>query len=138
MLGERNTSFCLVSRAPLEKLLAYKAEKDWKPKWVSSFGSDFNYDFHATLDSKVAPLEYNYKLEAELRRGREVKDVEGEYHGISVFFRSGSDVFHTYSSFARGTESLTDSYALLDITPYGRQEDWEDSPEGWPQRPTYG
>jgi len=61
-----------------------------------------------------------------------------EAHGISVFFRNGSEVFHTYSTYARGCESLTDSYSLLDITPFGRQEDWEESPAGWPQRPTYG
>lgn len=63
---------------------------------------------------------------------------EGEAHGLSVFFRIGDDVYHTYSSYARGVESLTDAYSLLDVAPYGRQEDWEDSPEGWPQKPTYG
>ena len=56
----------------------------------------------------------------------------------SVFFRVGQDVFHTYSTFARGVESIADAYALLDCTPYGRQEDWENSPHGWPQKPTYG
>ena len=64
--------------------------------------------------------------------------AEGEAHGLSVFFRTDDDVFHTYSSFARGVESLTDAYSLLDTTPYGRQQDWEDSPPGWPQQPTYG
>jgi predicted dithiol-disulfide oxidoreductase (DUF899 family) len=63
---------------------------------------------------------------------------KGEEHGLSVFFRIDDDVFHTYSTYARGTESLTDAYALLDRTPYGRQEDFEDSPPGWPQKPTYG
>ena len=55
-----------------------------------------------------------------------------------MFFRVGEDVFHTYSAYARGVECLTDAYSLLDVTPYGRQEDWEDSPSGWPQKPTYG
>jgi predicted dithiol-disulfide oxidoreductase (DUF899 family) len=64
--------------------------------------------------------------------------TKGEEHGLSVFFRIDHDVFHTYSTYARGTESLTDAYALLDRTPYGRQEDFEDSPPGWPQKPTYG
>ena len=50
----------------------------------------------------------------------------------------GDDLFHTYSTYARGTESLTDAYRLLDTTPYGRQQEFEDSPPGWPQRPTYG
>ena len=57
---------------------------------------------------------------------------------LSVFFRLDDAAFHTYSAYARGTEGLTDAYSLLDTTPYGRQQDWEDSPAGWPQRPTYG
>ena len=113
MLGERNTSFVLISRAPLAKLEGYKKLKGWQRPWYSSFGSDFNYDFNATND-------------------------QGEAHGLSVFFRIGDDVYHTYSTYRRGTESLTDAYALLDRTPYGRQEDFEDSPPGWPQKPTYG
>ena len=64
--------------------------------------------------------------------------TEGEEHGLSVFFRLEQDVFHTYSAYARGTESLTNAYTLLDTTPYGRQQDFEDSPRGWPQKPTYG
>nr|MBA3726520.1 DUF899 family protein [Armatimonadota bacterium] len=64
--------------------------------------------------------------------------LKGEEHGLSVFFRDGDNLFHAYSSYARGVESLTDAYRLLDTTPYGRQEDFEDSPPGWPQRPTYG
>jgi predicted dithiol-disulfide oxidoreductase (DUF899 family) len=138
MLGKRNTSFVLISRAPLPRLLAFKAEKAWTCPWYSSFGSDFNYDFHVTLDEKVAPIEYNYMTKAELEARRGPGNVEGEDHGLSVFFRLGTDIFHTYSAYARGTEGLTDSYALLDVTPYGRQEDWEDSPTGWPQKPTYG
>ncbi len=113
MLPARDTQFVLISRAPLEKLQAYKTRKGWDRPWYSSFGSDFNYDFQVTTD-------------------------KGETHGLSVFFRIDDDIFHTYSTYNRGTESLTDSYRLLDMTPYGRQEDWEDSPTGWPQHPTYG
>jgi predicted dithiol-disulfide oxidoreductase (DUF899 family) len=113
MLPARDTQFVLISRAPLEKLQAYQARKGWDRPWYSSFGSDFNYDFQATTN-------------------------QGETHGLSVFFRIDDDIFHTYSTYNRGTESLTDSYRLLDVTPYGRQEDWEDSPSGWPQHPTYG
>ncbi len=138
MLGERDTSFVLISRAPLAKLEKYKKEMGWDWPWLSSFGSDFNYDFHVTLDEKVAPIEYNYVGKAELEARRGVGKVEGEDHGLSVYFRIGDDTFHTYSAFARGTEGLTDSYRLLDVTPYGRQEDFEDSPNGWPQKPTYG
>jgi predicted dithiol-disulfide oxidoreductase (DUF899 family) len=139
MLNDRDTTFVLVSRAPLAKLEAYKALKGWSVPWVSSFGSDFNYDFHVTLDENVAPSEYNYRTKAELQQRKdESYFMEGEHHGLSVFFRVEEDVFHTYSAYARGTECLTDSYSLLDTTPYGRQEDFEDSPPGWPQRPTYG
>ena len=113
MLPARDTQFVLISRAPLEKLQAYKTRKGWDRPWYSSFGTDFNYDFQVTTDT-------------------------GETHGLSVFFRIDDAVFHTYSTYNRGTESLTDSYRLLDVTPYGRQEDWEDSPAGWPQHPTYG
>ena len=64
--------------------------------------------------------------------------TRGEAHGLSVFFRLDGAAYHTYSTYARGCESLTDAYRLLDLTPYGRQEDFEDSPAGWPQKPTYG
>ena len=137
MLHERDTHFVLISRAPLAKLEAYKAKNGWTRPWFSSFGSDFNYDFHVTLDEKITPIEYNYRTKAEIL-ARKSPDPEGEAHGLSVFFRVEDDVFHTYSSFARGVESLTDAYSLLDTTPYGRQQDWEDSPPGWPQQPTYG
>ncbi|MBD1870947.1 DUF899 domain-containing protein [Leptolyngbya sp. FACHB-671] len=138
MLSDRDTTFVLVSRAPLPKLEAYKTLKGWTVPWYSSFGSDFNYDFHVTLDENIAPIEYNYRDKAELERRNGSNVMQGESHGLSVFFRIGDDVFHTYSTYGRGVESLTDSYSLLDMTPYGRQEDFEDSPPGWPQQPTYG
>ena len=136
-MEDRDTHFVMVSRAPLEKLLAYKKEHGWRQDWVSSLGSDFNYDFHVTLDDAVTPREYNYLAGPELdaKNGR---SITGEEHGLSVFFRIGDDIFHTYSCFARGTEGITDAYRLLDITPYGRQQDFEDSPAGFPQKPTYG
>jgi predicted dithiol-disulfide oxidoreductase (DUF899 family) len=138
MLQARDTNFVLISRAPFAKLEALKKKKGWKWPWYSSFGSDFNYDFHVTLDEKVCPVEYDYRSKAEMIARDVPNPTEGEEHGISVFFRLDDDVFHTYSAYARGTEGLSDSYSLLDLTPYGRQEDWEDSPAGWPQRPTYG
>jgi predicted dithiol-disulfide oxidoreductase (DUF899 family) len=130
LLNERDTTFALISRAPLPKLEAYKTLRGWDRKWYSSFGSDFNYDFHTTLDKDIAPPEYNFKPEPP--------ETKGESHGLSVFFRIGEDVYHTNSVYARGVEDLSDSYRLLDMTPYGRQEDFEDSPAGWPQKPTYG
>ena len=139
LLKRRNTNFVLISRAPLAKLEKYKAERGWNRPWYSSFGSDFNYDFHATIDPEVAPVEYNYRTQEEMdaAAGKKVAS-KGEQHALSVFFRAGEDLFHSYASFARGNENATNSHALLDITPYGRQEDWEDSPAGWPQKPTYG
>jgi len=137
-LNRSNTTFALISRAPIAKLEEYKAKKGWKQKWVSSFDSDFNYDFHATMDSAKAPVEYNYLTKAEIEARGLTYITEGEQHGLSVFFRLDDEVFHTYSSYARGVEGLTDANSLLDVTPYGRQEDWEDSPAGWPQNPTYG
>ncbi|MFQ4139806.1 DUF899 domain-containing protein [Nodosilinea sp. PGN35] len=137
LLYERDTTLALVSRAPLAKLSAYRARHRWTLPWVSSFNSDFNYDFHVTLDDAVAPVEYNYRRREELA-SPQGSPGQGEHHGMSVFFRLDDAVFHTYSAYARGVEGLTDAYSLLDITPYGRQEDFEDSPAGWPQRPTYG
>jgi predicted dithiol-disulfide oxidoreductase (DUF899 family) len=128
LLQARDTTFAVVSRAPLAKLETYKKEKGWDIYWVSSFGSDFNYDFHVTLDPAAGLVEYNYRESA----------IKGEEHGLSVFFRLDDEVFHTYSTYARGNESLTNAYTLLDTTPWGRQQDFEDSPPGWPQRPTYG
>ncbi|MGC4046731.1 MAG: DUF899 domain-containing protein [Armatimonas sp.] len=138
-LAERDTGLVLVSRTPLEKLEAYKAERGWDLPWISSYGTDFNYDFHVTLDENIAPIEYNYKSKEQLiaDRGGD-SDLAGELPGTSIFFRIGDDVYHTYSVYARGGEGVTDAISLLDLTPYGRQEDFEDSPAGWPQKPTYG
>lgn len=68
------------------------------------------------------------------------RTLNGLFDGrrLSVFFRLDDDLFHTYSAYARGTEALTDAYALPDTTPYGRQQSLEDSPADWPQKPTYG
>lgn len=132
-LHDRDTTFALVSRAPYAKLAAYKERRGWSVPWYSSYESDFNYDFHATFDERVAPLEHNFRPIAV-----PVDEQPAESQALSVFFRLDDAVFHTYLAFARGVEGLSNAYAFLDVTPYGRQEDWEDSPSGWPQRPTYG
>ena len=137
-LKDRDATFVLVSRAALPKLEAYKARRGWSVPWYSSFGSDFNYDFHVTNDEKVAPIEYNYRSKAELEARNVANAMAGEEHGLSVFFSLDDEVFHTYSAYARATELLRDTYGLLDATPYGRQQDFEESPAGWPQKPTYG
>ena len=130
-LDRRDTNFVIISRAPIERLETYRKQRGWDWKWVSSFGSDFNYDFYVTQDSSVKPVEYNYKPSEDQTK-------KGEVPGTSVFFRIGDEIYHTFQTFARGNEGTAESYGLLDLTPYGRQEDWEDSPEGWPQKPTYG
>lgn len=133
-LEARNTRFVCVARAPLDKIERYKAKKGWTFPWYSSYGSDFNYDFHVTLDGSVMPVEYNYKTADELAanaaaRGYPQWEQPFELHGLSCFLRDGDDVFHTYSTYGRGTESLGGSYYYLDLTALGRQEDWE-APKG--------
>jgi predicted dithiol-disulfide oxidoreductase (DUF899 family) len=131
-LNVRDTSFAAVSRAPLDKIERYKAKRGWTFPWYSSSGSDFNYDFHATVDKNVAPIEYNYRNEDELKAvgmGWMSDGKSYEEPGYSVFLRDGDDVFHTYSMYARGAEWLGGGYAFLDITPLGRQEEWEE-PKG--------
>jgi predicted dithiol-disulfide oxidoreductase (DUF899 family) len=116
LLEERDTTFVVVSRAPLAKLEAYQELRKWRIDWFSSFGSDFNYDFHVTNDPRIGPEEYNYRGKEETEAAGH-RFPEGEEHGLSVFFNVDDSVFHTYSTYARGTESLTDSYRLLDVTP---------------------
>ncbi|HYZ05478.1 MAG TPA: DUF899 domain-containing protein [Rubrobacter sp.] len=119
-LHVRDTTFVYVSRAPLGKIEAYKASKGWTFPWYSSYGSDFNYDFHATLDASVAPVEYNF------RTMDDQDEQSAEVPGRSSFLREGDSVFHTYSVYARGLETVGGSYYFLDETALGRQEDWEE------------
>jgi predicted dithiol-disulfide oxidoreductase (DUF899 family) len=111
-LHAKDTSFVLVSRAELPKLLAFRDRMGWQLPWVSSAGSTFNEDFQATVDGE-------------------------ERHSVSVFLRDGDTVYHTWQTFNRGEEPFMVVFDLLDLTPYGRQETWEDSPPGWPQQPPY-
>jgi predicted dithiol-disulfide oxidoreductase (DUF899 family) len=111
-LHARNTSFVLVSRAPLVMIEPYKARMGWDVPWFSSFDSDFNVDFGLTTD-------------------------EGERFALSVFLRDGDAIYRSYVTDGRGVEGLGSSSTLLDLTPLGRQEEWEDSPAGWPQTPPW-
>jgi predicted dithiol-disulfide oxidoreductase (DUF899 family) len=124
-LRTRDTSFVLVSRAPLDKLEKYRAVRGWTIPWYSSYGSDFNYDFHATLDRDRQQLVYNYREEPDLV----ADDPSTEVPGFSCFLRDGERVFHTYSTWARGTDTTGSTYSFLDLTALGRQEDWEE-PKG--------
>ena len=113
----------VVSRGPLEKTEPFRQRMGWAVPWYSSLGSDFNYDFHVTLDPAVAPVEYNFRPPPE----------GGEYPmeapGFSYFLRDGDRVFHTYSTYARGVDNLGFVSNFLDLTPLGRQEEWEE-PKG--------
>jgi predicted dithiol-disulfide oxidoreductase (DUF899 family) len=126
-LHARDTSFALVSRAPLAKIEAFKARMGWNLPWYSSFDSDFNYDFHVTQDEAVAPVEYNYRSKAELIEAGLPYLTSGETWGVSVFLRDGDRVFHTYSAYGRGAEVLLGTYSYLDLTPHGRGEEDGDS-----------
>ncbi|MGH3490342.1 MAG: DUF899 domain-containing protein [Actinopolymorphaceae bacterium] len=127
-LKSRDTAYVRISRAPYPKIAAFGAERGWTFPWYSSYGSDFNYDFHVTLDAAVTPIEYNYRNQAELTATDPdwATPRSTEMPGYSCFLRDGDAVFHTYSTYARGTETPNDTYSLLDLTALGRQEDWEE------------
>ena len=132
-LHARDTTFAMVSRAPLSKLERWKAEKGWNVPWYSSYGTDFNYDFGVTIDESVAPPAYNYRTRAEFEAHGDV-DFFGspqpfEMPGQSCFLQVDGHVFHTYSHYARGLESTGGAYYFLDLTALGRQEEWEE-PKG--------
>jgi predicted dithiol-disulfide oxidoreductase (DUF899 family) len=117
-----DTSLVLVSRAPLAKIEPFRARMGWTVPWFSSHDSDFNYDFHVSNDESVAPVEYNYKDAATLVREGLGYVIGGEGQGVSVFLRDGDSVFHTYSAYGRGADSLLGTYHYLDLTPLGRQK----------------
>lgn len=121
-LHRRETTFAMISRAPSEKIERYKKKKGWTVPWYSSFGSDFNYDFHITLDQQVAPVEINYRSKAEFEAEKGPSDMwGGELPGVSVFYRDGNTVLHSYSTYARGVELLVPFVHYLDLAPLGRQ-----------------
>jgi predicted dithiol-disulfide oxidoreductase (DUF899 family) len=137
-LHARDTSLVLVSRAPFGKIQPFKRRMGWSIPWYSSYGSEFNYDFHVTNDESIRPIEYNYQDKAALLRKGESYHLSGEQPGVSVFLRNDeNEIYHTYSTYGRGLDILDGTYNWLDLTAFGRQEEWEDSPPGWPQTPTH-
>ena len=112
-LAARDVSFAVVSLAPMANIGAYRKRMQWPGPWVSSAANTFNTDFGLTTP-------------------------EGENHGLSVFLRDGEAIFRTYFTSARGMETAGNIWNMLDLAPFGRQEEWEDTPAGRPQSPTYG
>jgi predicted dithiol-disulfide oxidoreductase (DUF899 family) len=117
----------MVSRAPLEKLEAWKAQHGWDHiPWYSSGESSFNHDFAVTVEPAQGARVYNYR---DVGDDPDWPDPPYEMPGRSTFLRVGDRIFHTYSQYARGLESTGGSYYFLDLTALGRQEDWEE-PKG--------
>jgi predicted dithiol-disulfide oxidoreductase (DUF899 family) len=118
--GARGISFVAVSRAPVAKIEAFKKRMGWKQRWVSSENTDFNYDYGVSFREGETGG-YNYGD----------KNYGGESPGLSVFMRDGGDVFHTYSSYARGLDILINTYNYIDLTPLGRQEENDSNGMKW-------
>jgi len=109
-LDNYDARFVIVTNGPIDEALAYKAKVGNKMDWYSSSESSF---------------------------GADVGAAPGTGFAVNVFFRDGDTVYRTWHTDGRGTEQLSHSFALIDLLPWGRQEEWQDSPEGWPQAPTY-
>jgi predicted dithiol-disulfide oxidoreductase (DUF899 family) len=130
-LHTRDTSYAMVSRAPLAKLEAWRRRRGWDHiPWYSSGDGDFNYDFGATIDASRGFDRYNYRtLDEYAAMGQEsmqTADQPYDMPGRTCFLQTDGRVFRTYSQYARGLEGTGGSYAFLDLTALGRQEDWEE------------
>jgi predicted dithiol-disulfide oxidoreductase (DUF899 family) len=122
-LQNHDVAFTAVSRAPLDKVMAYRDRMGWNFPWVSSGRTDFNYDFHVTIDADVAPVEYNFRGVEELeRRNVAWREWAGEQPGMSAFAIEDGVVYHTYSAYARGLDTLWTMWQWLDRAPLGRDE----------------
>lgn len=125
-LEERDVKLMAVSRAPYSTIAPFKRRMGWQFDWVSSHGTDFNYDFqasHTPQDISNNTAYYNYEL---------LEYPSEETHGISVFYKDAAgEIFHTYSSYARGCETFANTYNFLDIAPKGRDEEAFEFPMAW-------
>jgi len=125
-LAARDVTMVMVSRAPLAKIEAFKKRMGWQFKWVSSYGSDFNADFHVSFtkdEMAQGKVNYNYTLQ---------EFPSEEAPGISVFCKGADgDTFHTYSTYGRGVEPIVGTYMILDLVPKGRDEDHLAFPKEW-------
>jgi len=127
-LPHRDATFITISRAPLAEIEAYKKRMGWRFKWLSSHGNDFNFDYHVSFteeDEKKNEVCYNYTTQ---------EFISDELPGLSVFYKDEhGDVFHTYSTYARGLDILVGAYNFLDLTPKGRNENPESTMD-WVRR----
>lgn len=125
-LAARDVTLVAVSRAPIDKIAAFKQRMGWHFDWVSSNASDFNYDFHVSFTpEEIAKGKMNYNYHEE-----EFPSVEAP--GLSVFYKDEQgDIYHTYSTYARGVEALLGTYRILDMVPKGRDEDELDFSMAW-------
>lgn len=122
-LHASSTNLALVSRAPLAKIESFKKRMGWTIPWYSSYGSNFNYDFHVTNDESIAPVKYNYRDKSTLEHLGQDYHTEGEQPGLSCFLQHNNQVFHTYSTYGRGLEQVGGASYFLDLTALGRQEE---------------
>ena len=116
-----DTTLVLVSRAPIASIDRFQKRMGWQVPWYSSADSDFNYDFHVSFDEEKVPLEYNYKDKETLQRVAPYIRSGTDGPGVSVFLREDDRVFHTYSAYQRGLDSLLGTYRWLELTSLGRQ-----------------
>jgi predicted dithiol-disulfide oxidoreductase (DUF899 family) len=125
-LGQRDVAFVVVSLAPFSRIESFKKRMGWSFKWVSSFGTDFNHDYHVSFTPEelaAGEVYYNYAPR---------KTSVTELPGTSVFYRNDSgEIFHTYSSYERGQDMLNAAYHYLDLVPKGRNETGLPSPQAW-------
>lgn len=132
-LATRDTAFAMISRAPYPMIAQAAKERGWFAPWYSSYGSDFNYDFNVSFEESRGETIYNYA------RTDQFNGTEAP--GLSCFLREADTIYHTYSTFGRGTEYLGNAYTLLDLTALGRQESWEEpknrTPTPHPNDPTF-
>ena len=117
-LTDEGIAFAMVSQAPVGKLEDWRAKRGWNHRWVSSYDTSYHYDWGWTQTDE--------------------KGEEGQLPGYSYYLLKEGTPYLTYMTTARGTEAILPVAHIMDRSVYGRQQDWEDSPQGWPQAPTYG
>jgi predicted dithiol-disulfide oxidoreductase (DUF899 family) len=127
-LHAANTTLAAITRAPYEKIAAFRERMGWTFPWYSSHDSRFGYDFWSTVDDRVAPVLLNFRTETELAAAGIDwgPHRRGDHPGVSAFLRDGDRVFHTWSGFGRALEDTGTTSAYLDLTALGRQQAWEE------------